>query len=136
MDKQKLKQIKFLKQEIDYLSRMAEDSLKPVHDVVKGSSASFPYTSHVIHVKGINEPELSRKLDRINKRISNKARELIQLRAEAIDYIMAIPDSQVRQIFSMRYIDGLTWENISKMFGSCDEAYARKIHDRYLKRSE
>ena len=133
MDKSTLKQIRHLKSEIEHLSKMAEKASTPVHDVVKGSSAEYPYTQHVIHVEGINEPEVGHKLRKINKKIKDKAQELITLRAEAVDWIMAIEDSQVRQIFMMRYVEGWKWEKISRCFGSDYGEYAQRIHDRYLK---
>lgn len=30
------------------------------------------------------------------------------------------------------YIDGLTWQQVSRRIGGYEESYARKIHDRYL----
>ncbi len=49
-------------------------------------------------------------------------------------YIQGIPDSELRRIFSMRYIDGLSWMQIAIRTGSYDEQVPRKKHDKYLRR--
>lgn len=134
MDRVKLKQIQHLKSEIHRLQKIADDKTVPLHDIVKGSSPNFPYSKTVFHIEGICEPEVSEKLDRINDKIKRKVHELIKLREEIIDWIMEIEESRLRQIFIMRYIEGSTWEQISMNFGSTDEQYARKIHDRFLEK--
>lgn len=136
MDKKTLQQLKFLEDEIKHLSKLAETYCEPVHDIVKGSMLEYPYINHIIKVEGINEPTIARKVERINEKIRGKLKELLDIREKAVDWIMAIEESNIRKIFTMRYIDGWTWEQVSNTFGSEDEQYARRIHDRYLKKIE
>lgn len=53
--------------------------------------------------------------------------------AELISYIEAIDDASVREIFMLRYYDGIrSWQRIATMAGEYDESYVRRKHDRYL----
>ena len=53
-----------------------------------------------------------------------------------IRYISGIKDSLTRQIFELRYIDGLTWQQIAFEVGEHDETYVRRKHNYYLKLAE
>ena len=44
-----------------------------------------------------------------------------------------IPDSRLRRVFSFRYIDGLTWQEVAFRLGETDEQYPRRLHNQYLK---
>lgn len=48
-------------------------------------------------------------------------------------YINTITDSQMRLIMSLRYINGMTWQQIAFHIGETDEQYPRKKHNKYLK---
>ena len=55
-----------------------------------------------------------------------------QLKIKIEEFISNIPDSRTRRVFQYRYIDGLTWQQVSRRIGGYEESYPRKIHDRYL----
>ena len=51
-------------------------------------------------------------------------------------YISSIPDSLTREIFKLRFVDGLPWKNVAAVVGGAmdiDESTVRKICYRYLK---
>ncbi|GHU91447.1 hypothetical protein FACS1894202_12880 [Clostridia bacterium] len=48
-------------------------------------------------------------------------------------YINAVEDSQMRMILSLRYINGLTWQQIAVSIGEHDEQYPRRKHNAFLK---
>ena len=51
-----------------------------------------------------------------------------------IRYIEEIPDSDVRELFMLRYVDGVrSWQRIAFLAGEHDESYVRRKHDRYIK---
>lgn len=51
-------------------------------------------------------------------------------------YIKEIPDSQMRMILSLRYVNGLTWQQVADSIGEGNTADAiRKKHDKFLKLS-
>ena len=52
-----------------------------------------------------------------------------------IRYIEDIPDSDVRELFMLRYVDGVrSWQRIAFLAGEHDESYVRRKHNRYLKK--
>lgn len=48
------------------------------------------------------------------------------------DYIDSIPESLLRRVFSLRYIDALSWQKVAFRLGETDEQYPRRMHQRYL----
>ena len=52
-------------------------------------------------------------------------------------YIESIDDSELRQIFSLRYINGMTWQQIAFSMGTAgDGSTEKKKHYRFLKVSQ
>ena len=47
-------------------------------------------------------------------------------------FIDDIDDSRLRQIFSARYIDGLSWQAVAVRIGEFDEQFPRRLHNRFL----
>lgn len=134
MDKQKLKQLRDIRYEINELKKLLHKKKETMHDVVTGSSVEYPYTKHVIHVEGIDvEKEQDRK-DRICLKLKNRIEIAEQLEYDILKYIEAIEDSKTRTIFTLRYIDNKTWTQISNILGKYYGDYARITHDRYLEK--
>ena len=48
-------------------------------------------------------------------------------------YIQSIEDNQMRKILTLRYIKGLTWQNIAYEIGKCDEQYPRRKHNAFFR---
>jgi len=52
-----------------------------------------------------------------------------------MSYIAKIDDALTRQIFSLRYIDQLSWSHVAQRIGGGNTAESvRKRHNRYLKK--
>lgn len=49
-------------------------------------------------------------------------------------FIDDIPNARLRLIFSLRYLDGLTWQQIAFKIGEYDEQIPRRLHNQALKR--
>jgi len=49
-------------------------------------------------------------------------------------YINGVEDSQIRQILSLRYINGLPWQQIAFTIGETDESYPRRKHNAFLRK--
>ena len=68
------------------------------------------------------------------------SRYLAQMQAEEaklLEYIQTIEDAGVRELFMLRYYDGIrSWQRIAFLAGEHDESYVRRKHDAYLKRGE
>lgn len=133
MDKEQLSQLKYLKSEIEILKKQIEDLDYTIAvDSVKGSGA-FPYIYQNIRIRGIDYQEHDNKLNRLQRKLNRRVEELIDLVEETNDYINNIGDSLVRQIFTLRYINGLEWKQVAASIGGNNTADSvRMIHNRFL----
>ena len=137
MTRQQLKQFKYLKNEIKML-REQIDNLKAgiVSDVVEGSESEFPYTKRRFTIIGVDCEEYERKSKRLQRRLQRRVDELMDLLEEINEYIEGIDDSLLRQIISLRHVNGLTWDQVAASIGGGNTGDGvRMMHDRYFKGS-
>ena len=131
MDKRELFQIRNIIREIECLQRQLEqaESLVEKHQttaVVKGSHHSFPYTERSFRLSGADEKEYARKVKRLRMKLKHRIDELIEKVEEAQEYIAGIPDPDVRLILQLRFVKGLTWEQIEEETGMSEATCKRK----------
>lgn len=134
MDKEQLKQIKYLKTEIETIQRQI-DSLEPLvaTDKVNGSDNHFPYTQRSFTIEGINQEEYRRKAYLLQKRLNKRKEELTNALTETNNFIENIQDSLVRQIIILRYIEGKSWNKVAMDIGNNNTADSvRMIVNRFL----
>lgn len=87
------------------------------HDMVRGSSDSFPYTQHNFNIEGVsykNSPmliEYKASLKRFNKK-------LLEMLNDVEKYIQTVEDSRIRQILRYKYMDNLNWIQIGHVMKS------------------
>lgn len=135
MTKERLSQMRYLNKEIELLQNQLKNTEpETTVDSVKGSSVHFPYTMHTIKIEGVDTEEYNRKIRRIRNRLQKRLEEVMELREEIEEFTDTIDDSLIRQIITLRYINGLTWEQIAFSVGEGVTADSvRKKHDRFLK---
>ncbi len=67
-------------------------------------------------------------------------KELIEFRYEQytslVSFIDSVPDSEMRVVLRMRFIEGLTHQQISFRIGRFDESYARRMIKNFLTKSD
>ena len=52
-----------------------------------------------------------------------------------LDYINSIEDFSVKEIFMLRYYDGVRpWQKVAFMAGEYDESYVRRKHNKQLRK--
>ena len=128
MDAETLKEYRYLKREIKSLQERIK-LLKPtVSDTVRASNTEFPYQEIHIQIEGEDPRKSSLELI-LQKRLDACIDKVIEIER----FISSIEDSRIRMIFQRRYVDGWSWAKISMSLGSGSEAYARMIHNRYIK---
>lgn len=122
MDKKKLSQLRPLKKELELIDRKLDrlyerqENVPVVMGKVTGSSKDFPYTEVRTSVL-MDEPK---EMDEIEKqiRIREKRREQVEsLITEIEQFIAEIPDSRDRQIFELRYIEGMKQKDVAEYMG-------------------
>lgn len=139
MTKEELSQLRYLNKEIELLKQQIaelEHKMKTeiISDVVSGSNPEWPYERRRFHIEGIDAWGYEKRLRRLKRRLERRLEELMNKREEIEEYIAAIPDSLVRQILSLRYINGLSWKQIAAHIGGGNTADSiRMIHNRFLK---
>lgn len=135
MDKEQLKQIRYIKSEIEVIKDQIAD-IEPVMatDKVTGSSAYFPYTARSFTVEGIDYDDYHRRVRRLQNKLDKRKNELLELQEKANSFIENIEDSLVRQVITLRYVEGLNWYEVAnKIGGDSTSESVRKIAERYLK---
>lgn len=137
MDKKQLKQLRYLKSEIKILKEQIENlDYTTTKDSVKGSDQEFPYVQRTFTITGIDYEDYNRKVRRLQRQLQRRLDELIDLVEETNSYIENIDDSLIRQIISLRYINGLTWDQVAASIGGNNTADSvRMLCDRFLKKS-
>lgn len=130
MTKNDLEQFRHLKNEILLLKKELNAMNRvTTMDSVTGSSPDFPYVKHVITITGTCSNHVLRMQRRIDRKIT-----LLQDEIERLNqFIDTIDDSEMRQIFILRYRSGLSWQGVARNLGNAgDGSTERKKHDRFL----
>lgn len=136
MNKKQLSQIKYIKSEIDIIKNQIYN-LEPemVTDKVTGSSPYFPYTQRSFQLEGIDIEDYHRKSRRLQNKLMKKKNELLELQEEVNDFINNIDNSLLRQIITLKYMDGMSWQEVASIIGGNNTADSvRKMAERYLKK--
>lgn len=140
MTKKELNEIVKLKSEVKQLQEKLKDTVygnsnNGATDKVKGSQSSFPYTERTFFITGFEEMSEGciNQRNEISKKLSTKYKELLTKTNKALEYIHSIEDSDIRQIFTYKYIDGLTWEQTGEAMNYA-AITVRKKHDEYVKK--
>ena len=79
-------------------------------------------------------PEDPEGAKQVRETLLSRRQDCVQTLFELEEYISSVDDSKVRQILSLRYRCGLSWQRIAFAIGENDESYPRRIHDKYLRR--
>ena len=125
MDKDVLIQYCEIKEEIKDIRRRIGELDKflahppIVSDTVKGSRRDGTIGS--IKITGIPDPLYHRKerqRDRYRKILQDKEAELLDLACKAEKYIESIPKAELRIMFRLYYLDGLTWVQVAHRMNS------------------
>lgn len=120
MDKRILIEYCDMKAEIKYLRGLISQTEKrlerieeeEVSDVVRGGMGGIQH----FKVTGIPTPEYERTkelLEYRKKRLKLKEIELLELTNQAEEFIESIEKSELRTMFRLYYIEGLTWIEVS-----------------------
>jgi hypothetical protein len=134
--RQKLKQFRHLKREIELLEEQILNlEAGIVTDKVKGSLSHHPWIETSFRITGFDQDELGRKMSRLKKRLQRRVDDLMDLRTEILEFVESIEDSLLRQVIILRHVNGLTWEQVAAEIGSGTTWNSlRMMHDRFLER--
>lgn len=131
MNKEDLGQLHYLNKEIEML-KIRQRELKTIAEGTTTRITGMPFGSGISDKIGNYASDIADLDLLISLNLDKCWKELKRLN----QFINTIDDSQLRQIFSLRYINGLTWQQIAFAIGECDESYPRRLHNRFLKAAE
>lgn len=124
--RQQLEQYIDLKREIAMLTEQICAADEIVVDRVRGSDSEAPYTLHSVVIEGY----ATRRGGRLRKR-----KAVLEERCAAIElFIEGLPDSLVRQLFTWRYLEGLSMADAARRVGY-SERHAKRLIKNFLKMS-
>ncbi len=130
MDKQSLMGYQKLKREQVHLLRRIEALQKKevpvVMGKVKASSRDFPYLEHRISVQ-MDEPVESDRIKRMFRIYRERQEKIGQQMLQIEEFINGIDDTEIRQIFELRFIEGQKQEQIAKVMHLERSSVSRKI---------
>lgn len=114
--------IERLDDEIAYLRQVN------ISDTVSGSESDYPFTKRTFKIKGSDRPTA----ERIGELRDHRS-ELRRKRLEIEVFINSISDIRTRQVFELRFYDGLSWGAVARRLGGHNSGdNARKIVANYL----
>lgn len=126
---ERLSQLKYLRREVDELSqRIAELELEAQGG--SGRITGLPRSHRTDDRVARAAACMADLRDRMEARRLDCMEELGRLYA----FIDDVDDSQMRQILSARYIDGLSWQRIAMRIDEGDEQVPRRLHNRFLQK--
>lgn len=111
-------EIKDIRARIKKLDKFLENP-PVVSDTVKGTRKNG--TIGPIKITGFPGPMYARKRklrERYQQILEKKEEELLELTCQAEEYIQTIPKSELRIMFRLYYIDGLTWVQVAHRMNS------------------
>lgn len=127
MTKRELEQIRHLPREKAMLERELE-RLPVVCDTVTGSRKGIPYDTHVIRIEGVDR----KKEARLRKKIA-----VIERQQERLEcWIDSVEDSEIRQILTLRFREGQSWQKVAFGIGHHDEQYPRRKFEKFISDDE
>lgn len=123
---------KDIKERLENARKELEDSLNTIsEDVVKGSSTTFPYTQHTMHITGVDENLVRRKklaLERLVAIYQAKEVEICEKSIEIEEYLEKIEDSVMRTIIRCRILDDMSWVATSLKVNMNETACKKKYY--------
>ncbi len=125
MTKKQLKQYRNLKKEISNLESRIHNAV--LRDTAQGSMSEFPYTKHSIKLEGVPDEDNTYRNQLLESKINCRL-EFNKLN----DFINSIEDSQLRQIFRYKFVDGRSNQWIALKLGYQDESTIRRKINNYF----
>lgn len=131
MTKERLKKINDIKKQIEIIKKELcnLDREGICCDRVTGSSHNFPYIKRHYTIEGYSQ-RYYKKQAILYKKLSVLNEELINERLEIEDWLEGVKDNTLNLILRLKYINGMTWEQIGKELGYSSRAVRFK-HSRF-----
>jgi hypothetical protein len=104
-----------------------------VQDFVTGSDVNYPYCARQIKISGYDNEVYEQKVKRITNRIKCKIDELMEEKDKLTEYIFSIKNDLIRQILTLRHINGMTFDQIGSELGYEQSTVRKKYNEWFSK---
>ena len=72
----------------------------------------------------------------MERRAIENALHLVQMKARIENFLLSVPDADLRRAFALRYLKGMTWQEVaSALGGNATEDSIRQQAHRYMKKA-
>nr|WP_319488490.1 hypothetical protein [uncultured Caproiciproducens sp.] len=143
MTKDELSQLRKLKNEIRLLKEQKAEIRQRMSGMrtpssVQASSKCEPYQKHNITIQGVAKSETgvfsaeNKKLQKIKLDIAERERRCIAEYDRLNTFIGNVQSSEIRQILTLYYINGMSWRQVAFKIGHHDEQYPRRKCEKFL----
>lgn len=131
MTKKELSQLYWLNREIEADKRKLEELR------LAAVSATAKITG-LPHVTGVRDKvgEIAVLIEEQGRLIELKKKQTVIEYNRLMRYINSVDDSLMRQILTLRYVNGLSWQQVAFSIGESDESYPRRKHNEFLRKSK
>lgn len=128
MDLERLSQAYYLKKEI----AIYQEQLQDLWDMASPGAVSMDGMPST-HGNGSKVENLVLQIEAMTEKIHNKQQELLVELQDLTDWIMRIPDSHLRLVFVLRFLNALSWQEVADALGGKNtEDSCKKMVYRYL----
>lgn len=131
MTKKELSQLYFLNREVEHLQRrileLNSRATSSTH-IITG----MPRNTDIKDIVGNCTPEIIDLKLLLGLKLKECFYELNRLN----QYINSIENSEMRMILTLRYINGLSWQQVAYSIGETDEQYPRRKHNNFLQNNK
>lgn len=127
LTKKELSQLYWLNREIEADKRKLEELR------LAAVSATAKITG-LPHVTGVRDKvgEIAVLIEEQSRLIELKKKQTVIEYNRLMRYINSVDDSLMRQILTLRYVNGLSWQQVAFAIGENDEQYPRRKHNKFL----
>lgn len=131
MTKQELSQLYWLRKEIaDGKARLAE-----LESAAAGRAVQITGLPHIAGLAA-RDDRLAVLLARQRELVRERVRASIDAYNRLSGFIASVQDAQMREILTLRYVKGLSWQRVAFAIGESDESYPRRRHNAFLRKSK
>lgn len=126
---ERLSQLRHLKREVDELSQR-------IGELEEGAMGGSARPMGMLRSGRLDDrvARAAASLADLRDRMARRRLDCLEELGRLYAFIDDLPDSQLRQIFAARYIDGLSWQNVARRIGETDEQVPRRLHNRALRK--
>lgn len=118
------------------INREIEQKRKRLNEIKKfqaRGSANFCGVG-AVSIQGMSDKVLT-EISYLHEQIDEELERCFKTLRKIEDFIASIEDSQMRMIISLRYVNGLSWQQVAFSIGEYDEQYPRRAHNAFFKQN-